>query len=168
MYSLERLILTLYLVNNDVTLKAIDRVELTYFKTIQGHIVFEDEFEINLIIFDGEYLAKVAWNKVSRTNSQAFYKIKSRQNFIMPAFIITGEKYIINDALCSSFLIFSANSDIFLGVLIEESVKFWTVTCETSSIESALYSEELGLFYLNSREKSGFYAVKFIFVCILI
>lgn len=133
---------------------------MTGLKTFQGHIVFEDKIKIDFILFDDDLISKVTWNKVSRTHSQNLYKIKTRQTNNFLAFIIAGEKYIINDDICSSFILFSASSEVILGVLIEDSVKFWTLNCETSSIESAQFSEELSLFYLNSHEKSGFYTVK--------
>lgn len=116
--------------------------------------------KIDFIVFNCDLISKITWNKISRSHSQNFYKIKTRYNSNMLASIIAGEKYIINDVTCSSFILFSASSEVILGVLIEDSVRFWTVNCETSSIESALYSEEMGLLYLNSREKSGFYTVK--------
>jgi hypothetical protein len=132
---------------------------LSGLKTIQGQIIFEDDTKIDFIVFNGDLISKVTWNKVSRTHNQNFYKIKMRHKNNILAFIIAGEKYIINDDICSSFIIFSASSEVILGVLIEDTVKFWTVNCEISSIESALYSDEMSLLYFNSREKSGFYIV---------
>ena len=127
--------------------------------------------KIDFIIFDGDLISKVTWNKVSRTHNQNVYKIKTRHNSKMLAFIIAGEKYIINDVMCPSFILFYTSSEVILGVLVGDSVKFWTVNCETSSIESALYSEELSVLYLNSQEKSGFYTVKimiYLFIIIIL
>lgn len=160
--SLETLSLRLHSENNGSLFKAIDNIELMTLKTIQGFVFFEDDMKIDFILFDGDLVSKVTWNKISRTHNQNVYKIKTRHNSKILAFIIAGEKYIINDVICPSFILFSASSELILGVLVEDSAKFWTMNCETSSIESALYSEEMSLLYLNSREKSGFYTVKLI------
>lgn len=105
-------------------------------------------------------VSKITWNKISRTHVQSIYKIKTRSNSTVLTAIVAGEGYVINDTVCPSFILFYASSEVILGVLIEDSVKFWTLNCDLPSIESAFFSEELGLYYLSAWEKSGFYTVK--------
>lgn len=162
--SLETLSLLIYCENNENSPKIIDSIELSGLQSIQGHISFEYGAKIDFIAFNGDLLSKTTWNKASRSHIQSIYKIKTRYSCNVLASIIAGEKYMINDVACPSFILFSASSEVTIGVLIENYVKFWTVNCETFCIESALYSEEMCVLYLNSREKSGFYTVRIIFL----
>lgn len=165
--SLEYLRLIIYSENDGSIPKSIDNLELSGAKIIQGHVEFEDETKVDFILFDGDLVSKITWNKISRSHVQNIYKIKIRSNSTALTAIVAGESYVINDAVCPSFILFFASSEVILGVLIEGSVKFWTLSCDLPPIESAAFSEELGVYYLNAWEKSGFFTVKSIGLCLL-
>lgn len=141
--------------------KVIDDIKLHGIISIQGHLEFEYESFIEFIAFDGDVISKIIWNKISHSHTQNIFKINTRIPNNRITCMIVGDKYTINDENCPSFLIFTAFSEIFLGVLLEDSIKFWAVNSEVSCVESAVHFEE-GYVFMNAQEKSGFYTVNFL------
>lgn len=127
---------------------------------IQGHIEIDDENHFHLIAYNNDLVSKISWNKHTRSYIKSIFKIKSKAVDYFFSCAIVGEKYTINDEICPSFLLFSS-TEIILGVLIEGSIKFWYISHDISAVESASFSEDIGLFYLNSRNSSGFYTVRY-------
>ena len=144
-----------------VSWNLIDDIRFTGISGFQGHLEFENESHIEFIIFDEDKISKITWNKSSRSHVQSIFKINSRASNYRISFLITGDCFTINNILCPSFMIYSVSSEIFLGVLIEDSIKFWTISSDAARIESAIVFEE-GRLYMNAGERSGFYMVHFI------
>ena len=136
-----------------------DDIKLTGMAYIQGHIELEDENNVYLIAFHTYTLSKISWNKHTRSCKRNIFKIKPRTANSGFSFGVIGEKYTINDELCPSFILFTSSAEIVLGVVIEDSIKFWSISHEMSHVYSASFSDELGLLYLNSQNSSGFYTV---------
>lgn len=137
----------------------LDDLQLTGMNYIQGHIQLEDENNVHLIAYHNDSVSKISWNKHTRSCKRNIFKMKTRSAFSGFSFGTNGEKYTINDELCPSFVLFSASGEFILGVLIEDSIKFWSISHEISQVYSASFSDELGLLYLNSQNSSGFYTV---------
>lgn len=126
---------------------------------ISGHFEVEDEINVHLIAFHNDIVSKNSWNKLTRSCKNSIFKIKTKAVNNSFSFGVIGAKYSINDELCQSFLLFNSSSEIILGVLIDDSIKFWSISHELSPVVSASFSDELGLLYLNSHSSSGFYTV---------
>lgn len=133
---------------------------MTALNSIQGHLEFECESHVEFIVYEGDIISKIAWKKASRSYVQSVFKINARTPKSKISFIISGDNYTINDSICPSFLIFSTFSEILLGVLIEDLIKFWVVNSDIPVVESAVFFEE-GRLFMNAQEKSGFYNVYF-------
>lgn len=138
-----------------------DNIKLAGINYISGHLEVEDEINVHLIAFHNDVVSKISWNKLTRSCKNSIFKIKTKAVNNGFSFGVIGEKYTINDELCQSFLLFNSSSEIILGVLLEDSIKFWSISHELSPVFSASFSDELGLLYLNSHSSSGFYTVVF-------
>lgn len=151
--------LELYSISIDGQSEHLETAAISGLKTIQGHLEFSDETNFTFLAFEDDKISKIEWNRALHSYRQSIYKIKTRSASSAISFMISGENYLINDAICQSIILFTASSEIMIGILIEDSIKFWSFTCDTSAVDSAVFSEELGLLYLNSHEKSGFFSV---------
>ena len=123
----------------------LDDLQLTGMNYIQGHIQLEDENNVHLIAYHNDSVSKISWNKHTRSCKGTFSKWKPDMHFPDSLSESTGKKYTINDELCPSFVLFSASGEFILGVLIEDSIKFWSISHEISQVYSASFSDELGL-----------------------
>lgn len=155
---MEGIILTLYSIEAEGFSK-INEISVPGIECVYGNIESFSEDTVDFICFEGDVISKLTYNLVSNAYKTTIFKIKSRTAKNHITLITFAEKYVINDVTCPSFLIFTKSSEVFLGVLLESSIKFWSVACDANNVESALFSEELGLLFLNSRERSGFYSV---------
>ena len=136
-----------------------DNIKLPGMNYIQGHVEIEDETHVHLIAFHNDTVSKISWNNLTRSCKRSIFKIKTRSVNCSFSYGVIGEKYTINDVLCPSFILFSSVAEIVLGVLIQNSIKFWSISHEISPVCSASFSDELGLLFLNSQNSSGFYTV---------
>lgn len=161
--SLEQMHLIIWSHTDIASPKILDDIRLTAVNSVQGHLEFDFESHVEFIAFDGDMISKIIWNKISHSHIQSVFKINVRSLNSKISFIITGDKYTINDIVCPSFLIYTTFSEIFLGILIEDSIKFWVVNSDIPVVESAVFFED-GRLFMNAREKSGFYLVSLIFV----
>jgi hypothetical protein len=162
-FSLEDLHLTVCVKNESESWKRIDNIKLTGISNIQGHLEFDSEYCIEFVIFDGDTISKIIWNKASRSHTQNIFKINMRTPHNKISLITQGDNYTINDVMCPSFLIYTTFSEIFLGVLVEDVIKFWAVNSDVSVVESAVFCEE-GRLFMNARERSGFYSVNVLYL----
>ena len=139
-------------------------------KSIMGHIEFENSDFIEFLSFGSQYIIRVSWGKDLNAFKQSSYKINTSRSSDFIVNLVAGEKYSINDVICPSFLIFTKYCEAFIGIMIEDTIKFWSISCDLATIDNSLFCEELELFVLNSRVKSGFYSVSIyhlINICIL-
>lgn len=104
-------------------------------------------------------IVKLDWDGLTRNFKQTCYKLKTRSGPSKITFIIPGEEYTINDYDCSSMIIFTDSSEILLGILIEDSIKFWTLSHDLEIVNSANYSKELGALFIHSSIMSGIFSV---------
>lgn len=74
--------------------------------------------------------------------------------------MIPGPEYNLNDVACPSFIATTDSSDVVLAILMQDkTIKFLNVATDINNIFDGIYVEELGIFYLNSFQKTGFFTV---------
>lgn len=149
--------------NQNQKVLKLDTISLKGHRIIQDCICYAEDGLFNFLCLDFESsLLKVSYNFNTRNHQVAVFKIRSRG--LHPQFIscIWGQKYVINDVLCPSFIVFtSSSSELLLGIITEDSIKFWNLNCDLARVESAIFSEELNLFFMSSSDKSGYFSIDF-------
>jgi len=158
LYSLDHLCLSLYHADNCSVEEFSEHCTLEI-GFLHGHTEFQNAENIEFLVFESDNIIRVTWDKSSHCFKQFPYKIKMSRCSDYIVNMVSGEKYSINESTCPSFLAFTKCSEVFLGIIIEDTIKFWSVSCDLRVVESSIFCEELDIFFLSSRDKSGFYSV---------
>ena len=143
--------------------ETMDTIEINGLLTMTGSLLIRSDINSSFLCYNHDIIVKLDCNFSTRNFKQTCYKLKTRSGPSRITLIIPGEEYAINDCDCSSMIIFTDASEIFLAIIIEESIKFWALSHNLAIVESANYSKELGALFIHSTNKSGLFSVKFCF-----
>lgn len=102
----------------------------------------------------------VTFHAVTRRFKSCVFKLRNRASTNFFSHLLFGPSYNLNDTLCPSFMLFGPESEVIMGILYTETIKFWNVSSELQDIHSGVYAEDYGLFFCSSLSKSAFLNVQ--------